>query len=302
MNVIRVGTRGSKLARMQTESVVQRLRERFPNLEFETHIITTPGDRVQDKPLSEIGGSGLFTSELERALIDKEIDFAVHSMKDLPARIDSRLCLAPCPMRADPADVLVMNDGITSPDMLPQGARIGTGSPRRAVQLAAIRPDFEVVPIRGNVDTRLGKVGDGLDAVVLAAAGLERAGYESRISYRFSPDEMIPAPGQGILALECRADDTDMLSILGALEDTDTQLAACAERAFLLTTGAGCHAPVGAYCRTENGQICLTALYGEEGRDVFVADSICGKAEDAEMLGIQLATQLKKMYEEKYCR
>jgi len=300
MNTLKVGTRGSKLARIQTESIVSQLKSRFPDLTVETVIISSIGDRVQDKPLSEIGRSGLFTRELEKALLSGEIDLAVHSMKDLPAVLPEGLRLAPCPLRADPRDVLVLADGYDTLASLPSGAKIGTGSPRRALQLSALRPDLDIVPIRGNVDTRLGKVGVQVDGVVLAAAGLTRAGYADRITTFLQPEEMLPAPAQGILALEIRSDDRELLSMLEVLSHSETQLSADAERAFLQASGAGCHAPVAAHCRIEEDHLVLTALFGREGSDRYVTGSLTGTPEEAATLGRALAEKLERKYKELY--
>ena len=300
MNTLKVGTRGSKLARIQTESIVSQLKATFPELTVETVIVSSIGDRIQDKPLSEIGGSGLFTRELEKALLAGDIDLAVHSMKDLPAVLPEGLVLAPCPPRADHRDVLVLAEGYDTLASLPAGAKIGTGSPRRALQLAALRPDLEIVPIRGNVDTRLGKVGDQVDGVVLAAAGLTRAGYADRITVALSPEEMLPAPAQGILALELRADDHQLLTMLEKLSDPAAQIAATAERAFLRASGAGCHAPVAAHCKVEQDTLTLTALFGREGSDAYVTGILSGAPENAESLGRTLAEKLEENYKELY--
>ncbi len=296
---IKVGTRGSKLARLQTGTVVDALRARFPEAEFDTVVVKSAGDRQPDRPLNELEGAGAFTGELEQALLRGEIDFAVHSMKDLPARLADGLCLAPSPRREDPRDALALREGLRGLDDLPPGARLGTGSARRRVALAALRPDVERVAIRGNVDTRLGKVGTELDGVVLAAAGLRRAGLAGRITQLLDVEVMVPAPAQGVLALELRRDDRDLMAMLSALEDRETTLAARAERAFLKATGAGCHAPVGAYCRLRGGEAELLGLYGgpEEGPRA-VTGKLSGPAHTAEDLGKALAERLLKTYEE----
>lgn len=296
MSVFKVGTRGSKLALIQTQTVVDALAELFPQIRFEIIKISSKGDRDRVRPLSEIGGSGLFTGEIEQALLSGDIDFAVHSMKDLPACTTKGLRVLSGLKRADPRDALVLRAGFSALDELPPGARIGTGSPRRAAQLAEMRPDLLIVPVRGNVDTRIAKVGTELDGVVLAAAGLLRAGFEDRISGYFSVEEMIPAPGQGILALECRADDENVLSMLRKLADWDTEICAAAERAFLISSGAGCHAPVGAYCSTNGDKLSISGLYGEEGRVGFVCGRLEGMKRDADKLGTELAERLKKDY------
>lgn len=300
MKTIKVGTRGSKLAKIQTANIVSMLSERFPDVEFETVIISSVGDRIQDRPIEDLGGNGVFTSEIERTLIGGEIDFAVHSMKDLPSVLPEGLCLSPSPRRADPRDALVLSDRYGSLDDLPAGARIGTGSIRRTLCLSSLRPDIETVPIRGNVDTRLGKVGNELDGVVLAAAGLIRAGYGDRITQYFSTDEMVPAPAQGILALELRADDKELFEMLSTLRDEEADISARAERAFLRASGVGCHAPVGAYCGIDGDRITLKGLYGADNAEDYITGSLSGFASDAERIGQRLAEKLLREYGEKH--
>jgi len=297
MKKIRVGTRGSKLALVQAETVVRLLAERFRDISFETVVIHSKGDRITDRPLQEIGGSGLFTGELEAALSRGEIDFAVHSMKDLPAEIPPWLTLAPAPVREDMRDVLILRDCYSCLAELPAGAKIGTGSIRRTMQLQAMNSKIEVVPIRGNVDSRLAKVGTQFDGIVLAAAGLARLGLTDRITQYFEPHEMIPAPCQGILALELREEDTFVMDILGTLRDEKTDISARAERAFLRGTGAGCHAPVGAFCEHDVSGITLTGLYGNEEKGL-VCGKLSGEKEKAESIGLRLAEQLLRKFEE----
>jgi hydroxymethylbilane synthase len=246
---VRVGTRGSALARVQTEHVVGLLRAAWPDLECELRPIVTQGDRTQasGEPLPEIGGKGLFTAELEAALRDGEIDLAVHSLKDLPTEDPPGIALGAVCEREDVRDCLVARDGLTLA-ALPSGAVVGTSSLRRAAQLRALRPDLEVRSIRGNVDTRIRKVHEGeFDAVVLAAAGIRRLGVEDVVTEYL--DDMLPAPGQGALAVQCRADDADVLELLAAIDDAPARAATSAERAFLRALGAGCTAPVAAHAR-----------------------------------------------------
>lgn len=240
---IRIGTRGSALALAQTGTVAARLEQAGATVELVT--IVTPGDR-SSAPIAEIG-VGVFTSALRDALADGTIDVAVHSYKDLPTMPDPRLSLAAVPPRADPRDALVARDSLTLGE-LPPGSRVGTGSPRRAAQLQALGLGLEVVPIRGNVDTRIRKVTDGeLDAVVLARAGLARLGREDEITEVLEPIQMLPAPAQGALAVECRVDDVDTEHLLqSTVDDEATRLAVAAERAMLAALEAGCNAPVGA--------------------------------------------------------
>ena len=241
-----VGTRGSALALTQTGFVVEALRKAHPHARFETRTIHTEGDRTVAS-LSEIGGRGVFVIEIERALLAREIDIAVHSLKDLPADETSGLTIAAVYEREDPRDVLVSRARVTL-DRLPTGATIGTGSPRRAAQVIAARPDLTIADIRGNVDTRLRKVEDGeYDATVLAAAGLSRLGWLDRATEVFEPHEMLPAVGQGALAVQTRTDDVDAVAAVSALDHAATRAAVTAERAFERRLGGGCHAAIAAY-------------------------------------------------------
>ena len=241
-----VGTRGSALALTQTGFVVEALRVAHPSARFETVTIHTEGDRSAAS-LSEIGGRGVFVIEIERALLAREIDIAVHSLKDLPADETAGLAISAVYEREDPRDVLVSRAGLTL-DRLPTGATIGTGSPRRAAQVMAVRPDIAIADIRGNVDTRLRKVQDGeYDATVLAAAGLSRLGWLDRATQIFETEQMLPAVGQGALAVQTRADDTDAVVAVAALDHAPTRAAVTAERAFERRLGGGCHAAIAAY-------------------------------------------------------
>ncbi len=241
-----LGTRASVLARTQTELVAAALTAAWPGLECTTRVIDTAGDRTQasGEPLPEIGGKGLFTEELERALRDGEIDIAVHSLKDLPTEDADGVVIGAVPAREDPGDCLVSRAGTLAE--LPPGAVVGTSSLRRAAQLLAFRPDLEVRSIRGNVDTRVRKVRDGeFDATVLAAAGIRRLGLEDEVAEWLDEDVMLPSPGQGALAIQCRGGDP-ALELLGPLDDAATRAEVTAERGFLRTLGAGCAAPVAA--------------------------------------------------------
>ena len=245
-----VGTRGSALARAQTQHVVEILGAAWPGLACEVRTIVTRGDRTQatGEPLPEIGGKGLFTAELEQALRAGEIDLAVHSLKDLPTEDPAGIVIGAVGRRENVRDCLVSRDGFTL-QALPPGAVVGTSSLRRAAQLRALRPELEVRSIRGNVDTRIRKVQEGeFDAVVLAAAGIRRLGLEDAVTEYLS--EVLPAPGQGALAVQCRAADGRVLELLAAIDDPDTRAATTAEREFLRALGAGCTAPVAAYART----------------------------------------------------
>ena len=243
---LRAGTRGSRLALWQTDLVASRLRQAWPGLQVERVLITTLGDRVSDVPLPRIGAKGVFTRELEDALRAGTIDLAVHSLKDLPTELPPGLVIAAILERADPRDALVGPSPVTI-DTLRAGARIGTSSLRRRAQLLARRPDLDVRDLRGNVPTRVDKVLAGdLDAAVLALAGLTRLGLSDRVVEVFGTDVMLPAPGQGALAVEIRADDQRTAAWLAPLEDRDTRLATTAERTMLAQLEGGCQAPIGA--------------------------------------------------------
>ena len=287
-----VGTRGSRLALRQTELILDLLRGRYPDLRFEVREVRTEGDRRPDEPLSRIGGQGVFVKELEAALLRGEVDLAVHSLKDVPAELSDGLTLAAIPQRGDPRDALVARNGATLAE-LPSGARVGTGSARRAVQLRALRPDLEPVEIRGNVDTRVRKVDGGeVAAVVLAAAGLERLGLLDRASELFAPDVMLPAVGQGALAVEARADDEELLELLSAIDHRETRLACEAERSFLRRLGGGCRLPFGALAEVDGETLRMRGFISDEsGARVFRAEG-SGPAVEAVAIGGRLAERL----------
>jgi hydroxymethylbilane synthase len=251
-------TRPSALARWQTAHVIQLLQAAHPGLECKEQVITTTSDQIITHPLPEIGGKGLFTGELEEALLSGTVHAALHSLKDLPVEDTPGIVVAAIPERDAAQDVLVTADGQKLSD-LPKGARVGTSSPRRMAQLLAYRPDLTIVPVRGNVDSRVRKVMNGeYDAIVLAQAGLIRLGLEFHISEVFPLDVMLPAPGQGALAVQCRADDSETLELLAAIHDPLTAAAVTAERAFLSSLGGGCSLPVAAFAQKNNGAIILT--------------------------------------------
>ena len=242
---LRLGSRKSPMAISQSGEVARLITERT-GLRVEIVGVTTLGDASREQ-LAQIGGTGVFVSALRESLLGGEVDFAVHSLKDLPTGLAPGITLAAIPARDDPRDALVARDGAKLADLAP-GARIGTGSPRRAAQLMMLRSDLTCVPIRGNANTRLAKVREGeLDAIVLAYAGLARIGHANLVSEIFEPDDMVPAPGQGALAVECRADNTELAELLAGVDDTATRAAVTAERSLLAALEAGCSAPVGAY-------------------------------------------------------
>ena len=299
--VIRIGTRGSKLALAQTGTVADALRE--TGVEVEIVTISTPGDR-SDKPIPQIG-VGVFTSSLREALQRKEIDVIVHSLKDLPTTPEPGLVVAAIPLRADPRDALIARDGLTLGE-LPPGATVGTGSLRRTAQLRALGLGLEIVPIRGNIDTRMRKVTDGvLDAVVLARAGLARIGRDGEITETLDPIQMLPAPAQGALALECRAADVDVEHLLAStLDDEGTRAAVTAERAMMAALEAGCSSPVGALAEIVEDfdaegavveRISLrgtAAAEGENGAVDMVRAIALADRSEAEQLGRTLAAEL----------
>ncbi|RJL22522.1 hydroxymethylbilane synthase [Bailinhaonella thermotolerans] len=285
---LRLGTRKSLLATTQSGLVADLLTERT-GAAVELTGVTTFGD-VTKAHLAQLGGTGVFVSALRDKLLDGEVDFAVHSLKDLPTAPAEGIALAAVVARHDPRDVLVAGAKLAD---LPTGARVGTGSPRRVAQLRAIRPDLEYVPIRGNADTRIGKVQSGeLAGVVLAAAGLQRIGREEVVAQIFDIDEMLPAPGQGALAVECRADRADLLDLLAALDDPPTRAAVAAERSVLAALEAGCAAPVGAYAVTSGNTVDLTAaVISADGRR-SVRKSASGPMSEAMGLGRDLAAAM----------
>lgn len=296
----KIGTRGSRLALVQADMVCERLKEAYPEDTFEICVIRTKGDRIRDIPLGQIGDKGLFVTEIEEQLQDGEIQLAVHSMKDMPQQPAEGLIFAKAWAREDARDVLVLREAQSLKE-LPGGAVIGTGSKRRAFQLLKIRSDLKVVDIRGNVDTRLNKMKEQkLDGIVLAAAGLKRLGMEDVITQYLHVDEMIPAPAQGLLAIELRADQERLLSMINALSDDKAEETAAAERGFLKAIDGDCHLPIGAYCeKTEEGTFRLRAIFGnEEGSRIAYADLI---GDDPVMLAGEAADVIKKELERKRC-
>ena len=293
-----VGTRGSKLALAQTNWVIDKLKEKYPKVNFEIKIIKTKGDLIQNVSLDKIGDKGLFVKEIEQQLIDNKIDMAVHSMKDMPSLLPEGLKFASIPKREDARDVLVLKDGYYDINDLPTGAKIATGSKRRKYQLLKHRPDLNIVPIRGNIDTRIKKIIDeNLDGVVLAAAGLLRAGLEYKISYYIPKEVMIPAPAQGALAIEIREKSTYIEEIIKSLKDIETEIQVAAERGFLDGINGSCHIPIGAYCNVDGENIVLTGLYGDEYGKKLITRTIEGKAYQARELGLELAGLILKEYE-----
>ncbi|RKT78916.1 hydroxymethylbilane synthase [Terracoccus luteus] len=290
MTTLRLGTRRSRLATTQSQWVADQLEA--AGHEVELVEITTEGD-VSAQALTAIGGTGVFASAIRHALLDGRIDVAVHSLKDLPTAPEPGLTIAAVPVREDSRDVLVARDGLTLGE-LPQGSVVGTGSPRRAAQLAALGLGLEIRPIRGNVDTRIGFVTEGLlDAVVLARAGLSRLGRLGDATEVIDPIQVLPAPGQGALAVECRSDRADVLDAVASLDDADTRVAVTAERALLRALEAGCTAPVGALAEVVEGddglELSLRAFAGSDDGTIELRRSLVGPYTEPEALGARLA-------------
>jgi hydroxymethylbilane synthase len=289
---IRIGTRGSKLALAQTHWVKAQVQARHADLSIEVVVIKTTGDKLKDVPLAQVGGKGLFIKEIEEALLAGEVDLAVHSLKDMPAEMPPGCVLGAVPPREDCRDAFI-SQRYASLGEIPAGGRVGTGSLRRKVQILHRRPDLEVVHLRGNVDTRLRKLEtEGLDAIILAAAGLERLGLGHIPRGYLDETEMLPAIGQGALGLEVRADDQEMLEFLRPLNHFPSQVAVTAERAFLGRLEGGCLVPVAALGRLDDGLLHLEALISDlEGRRVF-QDRLAGPPEEAISMGRSLAEML----------
>jgi hydroxymethylbilane synthase len=289
---VRIGTRGSHLALAQTRWVEAQLQALHPGLATELVIIKTTGDKLKDVPLAQIGGKGLFIKEIEEALLAGEVDLAVHSLKDMPAEMPPGCTLGAVPEREDCRDAFISHH-YASLEEIPAGGRVGTGSLRRKVQILHRRPDLKVVHLRGNVDTRLRKLEtEGLDAIILAAAGLKRLGLGHIPRGYLSESEMLPAIGQGALGLEVRGSDRTVLELLQPLNHVPTQVAVTAERAFLARLEGGCQVPVAALGRLESGALSLEALISDvEGRQVL-QDRLAGRPEEAESIGRRLAEML----------
>lgn len=296
-----VGTRQSALALTQTGQVIGQLRALCENhglpYDFEIHKIITKGDRILDVTLSKVGGKGLFVKEIEEALLSGEIDLAVHSMKDMPYELPEGLMNGATPRRVDPRDAIIARDGLTF-ETLPQGAKVGTSSLRRASQLKNARPDIVLESIRGNIDTRIRKLEtEGFDAVVLAAAGLKRMGWEDKISSYVQEDVCVPAVGQGALGIECRVNDTAVRELLALLNDRETELTVRAERSFLGALNGGCQIPIGAYATlneaADGGEplLTMTGIVGTPDGSVLLKEIRQGH--DPEQLGLEIAAALR---------
>ena len=292
---IRIGTRGSPLALWQANWIKSQLEQLHEGLNVELTEIKTSGDKIQDVPLAKVGGKGLFTKEIEESLLRYETDLAVHSMKDVPIKLPPGLALSVVTKREDPRDALISSNDVKL-DALPKGARVGTGSFRRTTQLLAHRPDLEVVPMRGNVGTRLKKLEtEGLDAVILAVAGLKRLGFAERITEYIDPDIMLPGGGQGIVGIETRHDDINVINMLVELDDEETNFALEAERAFLSRLEGGCQVPIGVYATVDGESIRIRGLVGSLDGKQILKSEISGITVDAGVLGDELARKILDM-------
>ena len=287
-----IGTRGSKLALWQAEHIAGRIRERYPAIEVTLKKIVTTGDKILDVPLAKIGGKGLFTKELENAMLSGEIDLAVHSLKDMPTELPEGLMLAAITTRADACDAFV-SLRYASLEELPQGAKVGTSSLRRRAQILKYRPDLQTVDLRGNLDTRIKKLeNQEMDAIILAAAGLKRLGLEKYITQILSAEICLPAVGQGALAIETRQDDPEVLSVLEFLNDSGTIAAVTAERAYLREVQGGCQVPVGVYGQINGDQLLLEATILKIDGTREVRAQMSASCSEAEELGVKLAQQM----------
>lgn len=294
-----IGSRGSRLALWQAEWVKDRLDRLHPQTQVSIEIIKTSGDVLKDAPLSVIGGQGVFTKELEGALLGKRIDLAVHSLKDLPTIVPDGLTIAAITEREDARDALVLREGLNlalpSIRNLPEGFTVGTSSPRRLAQLKHLRPHLTVKELRGNVDTRLRKLDAGdYDALILASAGLRRLGLANRISAALEIEEMLPAVGQGALAIETREDDEELVCLLASLEDARTRAACTAERALLRSLGGGCQLPIAAHARLQDGVLRLSGMVAAINGETIILETLEGEAAEAEALGSALALRLRE--------
>lgn len=292
---IKIGTRGSKLALWQANWVKSALNARHPSLSFELVTIKTKGDKILDIPLAKVGGKGLFVKEIEDALLNGLIDLAVHSMKDIPAEIPQGLCIGAIPQREIPQDVLISKKGLLLSKLKPQ-SRIGTSSLRRTAQLLHARPDLVILPLRGNLDTRLKKLEtENLDAIILAAAGVKRLGLEGRITEYMDENVMLPAVGQGALCIEIRQNDPEVEPIVSSLEHHQTRVEVMGERAFLNRLEGGCQVPIAAYGKIEKNTFTLCGLVATVDGKTVIKETLSGPKDSSEIIGVKLADRLVAM-------
>ncbi|MDA3936441.1 MAG: hydroxymethylbilane synthase [Actinomycetota bacterium] len=289
-----IGTRGSKLALWQSNHV-KGLIEDLIGLPVELIIIKTTGDKILDVPLAKVGGKGLFTKELEVELLAGRVDLCVHSMKDVPTDLPEGCMIAATPLRVDPRDVIVSGAGYNL-ETLPQGAKLGTSSLRRRSQVVALRPDLEIVDVRGNLDTRMGKAENGeVDAVILAAAGIKRMGWADRITHFIENDQMVPAVGQGAIGIEIRMDDPFMADICDKLTDPDTLTCITAERVVMNKLEGGCQVPIGAYARIIDDELVLDAFVGSIDGVTILRDQLKGSIDQPTELGEAMVARMLEM-------
>ena len=292
--ILKIGTRGSKLAMTQSLWVKKKIEAKHPQVRVELVKITTTGDKILDSPLSQVGGKGLFVKEIEEALLEKRVDLAVHSMKDVPADLPDALMLSTFPEREDPRDALISLDNRTL-DQLPPGAKVGTSSLRRGAQLLHIRQDLKLVSLRGNVDTRLRKLtSGGLSAIILATAGLKRLGLEDRITQVISSEWVLPAVGQGALGLEVRRGDTQTMGRIDFMNHEPTEITVRTERAFLKKLEGGCQVPIAGFATLDRETVHFTGMVAELDGSRLIRDEISGNKNQAEELGVTLAGKLLK--------
>ena len=290
--ILRIATRKSQLALWQANYVSAMLQHHHPELKIELVTMSTQGDKILDTPLAKVGGKGLFVKELETGMLEGRADIAVHSMKDVPVEFPEGLHLPVICQREDPRDAFVSNTYASLQD-LPEGARLGTSSLRRQCQIAALRPDLQIIDLRGNVNTRLQKLDDGeYDAIILAAAGLKRLEFEDRITQFLGTDVSLPAIGQGAVGIECRSDDARVNNLIAPLNDSKTHTRVLAERAMNLRLHGGCQVPIAGYAEFEHGVVLLRGLVGQVDGKVIVSGEIAGPPEQAEELGTVLAEDL----------
>ena len=299
--IIKIGTRGSKLALAQTNYVIGKLQTNYPEYEFQAVVIKTTGDLDLSRPLDAIGSKGIFVDEIEKALLSGNIQMAVHSMKDMPSEVSKGLVFAQPWKREDPRDVLILKEA-KSLSELREGANIATGSKRRSFQLKKLRPDINICPIRGNIDTRLKRLQEGLpdgtplDGIVIAAAGLHRLGMADRITEYFSVEDMVPAPAQGTLAIELAEDSAKLIEMVNSLSDQKTRDIVSLERGFLKEIGGDCHLPIGAYAEDTAEGYRLTALFGTEDGDRLAKVTVEGETAGKELV-LRAVSEIKDKLE-----
>ncbi len=289
---MKIGTRGSALALTQTNWVADLIRQRYPEMKIAIVVIRTKGDVMQDVSLAKIGGKGVFVKEIEDALMRGDVDIAVHSMKDVPAELPEGLHIGVIPEREDPRDVLIAKDN-RKMESLPQGARIGTGSLRRGMQVRNLLPDVQIVPLRGNLETRIRKIeSEGLDGVIVAAAGIRRMGWIHRVSQFIPAEVMLPAVGQGALGIEMRTGDSSLAEMLAFMNHSTTSMEVGAERSFLQRLGGGCQLPIAAHAQIRGKELTLRGLVGSLDGRALITDEVRGKLSDYNALGTLLAERI----------